>query len=106
MVLYAAAWAHTTREARARRYLEPADPIQGPQSPRLAQRPVAAPALDAAGAPAAPAALDAPAPPAAPAAPAAPAVGVRRELVPAFAAGAGPALALVALLRRTTEEDR
>jgi membrane protein len=81
VVLYAAAWAHTSREARAQRYLEPADPIQGPQSPRLAQRPPA------------------------PGAPAA-AAGVRRGLVPAFAAGAGAALALVALLRRTPEEDR
>ena len=81
VVLYAAAWSHTSREARAQRYLEPADPIQGPQSPRLAQRPPA------------------------PGAPAA-AAGVRRGLVSSFAAGAGAALALVALLRRTPEEDR
>ncbi len=35
VVLYAAAWAHTSRAARAQRYLEPADPVQGPQSPAL-----------------------------------------------------------------------
>ena len=38
VVLYAAAWAHTSRAARAQRYLEPADPIQGPQSPPLSGR--------------------------------------------------------------------
>ena len=39
VVLYAAAWAHTSRAARALRVPEPAAPPQGPPSPRLAQRP-------------------------------------------------------------------
>ena len=43
VVLYAAAWAHTSRAARAQRYLEPADPIQGPQSPPLSGRRTAGP---------------------------------------------------------------
>ncbi len=86
VVLYAAAWSHTSREARERRYHEPADPIQGPQSPRLSQRPLVPGTPAAAGAPAVGA-------------------GVRRGL-PAFAAGAGTALALVALVRRTPEEER
>jgi membrane protein len=76
VVLYAAAWAHTTREARAQRYLEPAHPLQGPQSPRLSER--AAPVGGGA---------------------------VRRGWLP-FVAGGGTALGLVALLRRTTEEER
>ena len=80
VVLYAAAWAHTSREARAQRYLEPAAPLQGPQSPRLAQRP--------------------PAPGAAAAV-----TGVRRGQLPAFVAGAAAALGLVALWRRTPEEE-
>lgn len=35
VVLYAAAWAHTSRAARAERLAEPAAPLQGPQTPAL-----------------------------------------------------------------------
>jgi membrane protein len=76
VVLYAAAWAHTSRAARAQRYLEPADPVQGPQSPALSGL------LTAGG------------------------TAVRRPWLPPFVAGGASALGLVALLRRTTEEDR
>jgi membrane protein len=41
VVLYAAAFAHTSRAARARRVPEPAAPVAGPPSPPLAARPVA-----------------------------------------------------------------
>jgi membrane protein len=76
VVLYAAAWAHTSRAARAQRYLEPVDPIQGPQSPPLSERGARA----GGGA-------------------------VRRGWLP-FVAGGGTALGLVALLRRTNKEER
>jgi len=36
VVLYAAAYAHTSRAARAQRTPEPADPVQGPRSPAVA----------------------------------------------------------------------
>lgn len=38
VVLYAAAWAHTSRAAMERRVLEPPDPPQGPRSPGLTDR--------------------------------------------------------------------
>jgi len=41
VVLYAAAFAHTSPEARAARELEAAAPVQGPPSPPLAARPTA-----------------------------------------------------------------
>jgi membrane protein len=41
VVLYAAAFAHTSRAARALRVPEPAAPVAGPPSPPLAARPVA-----------------------------------------------------------------
>jgi membrane protein len=41
VVLYAAAFAHTSRAARARRVPEPGAPVAGPPSPPLADRPVA-----------------------------------------------------------------
>jgi membrane protein len=39
VVLYAAAFAHTSRAARAQRVAEPASPVEGPPSPPLAMRP-------------------------------------------------------------------
>jgi membrane protein len=39
VVLYAAAFAHTSREARAARVVEDAPPVQGPPSPPVAARP-------------------------------------------------------------------
>ena len=38
VVLYAAAWAHTSRAARAQRLAEPAAPLQGPQTPDLSDQ--------------------------------------------------------------------
>lgn len=35
VILYAAAWAHTTREARALRLANPPDPVQGPRLPTM-----------------------------------------------------------------------
>ncbi|MFC4784260.1 YihY/virulence factor BrkB family protein [Nocardioides sp. MAHUQ-72] len=37
VVLYAAAWAHTSAAARAQRVAEPAAPLQGPQTPALTE---------------------------------------------------------------------
>lgn len=42
VVLYSAAWAHTSDEATAQRVAEPAAPLQGPPSPPLAERPAPA----------------------------------------------------------------
>ncbi|MCW2791271.1 MAG: yhjD, partial [Nocardioides sp.] len=39
LVLYSAAWAHTSAAARALRVPEPPAPAQGPPSPPLLQRP-------------------------------------------------------------------
>jgi membrane protein len=79
VVLYAAAWAHTSRAARAERSTEPAEPIQGPPSPPLAARPTPAGAH----------ACEIP--------------GARSWMVP-FAAGGGTALGLMALLRRRKDD--
>ncbi len=79
VVLYAAAWAHTSREARELRYVEPVDPIQGPQSPSLSER---RPAVGAAR------------------------PGVRRPWLPAFAAGGGAVLGLQAWRRHRNEGHR
>lgn len=75
LVLYAAAWAHTSREARALRVPAPPAPPQGPPSPPLAERPPA------------------------------PQPDVRRGLVAAFAAGSATTLGLVALLRRRGDAE-
>jgi membrane protein len=77
LVLYAAAWAHTSREARALRVPDPPAPPQGPPSPPLSER-LRVPEGD-----------------------------VRRAWVAPFAAGGAAALGLRALLRRRhdTEED-
>ncbi len=79
VVLYAAAWAHTSRAARAQRWTEPAEPIQGPPSPPLAARQALAGA-DACGS-----------------------SGARSWVAP-FAAGGGTALGLMALLRRRKDD--
>ena len=39
VVMYAAAWAYTTPEARALRIHEPAEPVQGPETPALTELP-------------------------------------------------------------------
>ena len=81
LVLYAAAWAHTTPEARALRQAGPADPVQGPATPDLTDLPVL---------------LDGDKP----ARGADVGSGVRRTWPAPFAAGSATTLALVAFLRR------
>ena len=77
LVLYAAAWAQSSPEARALRLAEPAAPVQGPVTPAISLRAGSAVAL-----------LDgAPAP-------------LRRTWLTPFAAGGAFALALVALLKK------
>lgn len=76
VVLYAAAFAHTSPAARAMRSaepVEPAAPAQGPPSPPLAERPVS------------------------------PEIDVRRPWATPFAAGGAATLGLVALLRRRSQ---
>ena len=75
LVLYAAAWAYTTPEARALRQAEPADPVQGPVTPDLTAVTLTG------GKPGAVASK-------------------RPWWFPSFAAGSGATLALVALIRR------
>lgn len=74
VVLHAAAWAHTSRAAMARRVLDPADPLQGPPSPGLTDRNGEPHPTDG-----------------------------RRSWVGPFAAGGAAALGLVALLRRRSD---
>jgi membrane protein len=76
VVLYAAAWAHTSRAARAQRVPDPPAPPQGPPSPSLAQHPMAAAAADG-----------------------------RPGWVAPFAAGGATALGLAAVLRRRSGKD-
>jgi membrane protein len=72
VVMYAAAWAYTTPEARALRINEPAEPVQGPATPALTELPATTPPAEA---------------------------GPDRVWPKPFAAGAGVMLALIAVLR-------
>ncbi|WP_134764679.1 YihY/virulence factor BrkB family protein [Nocardioides sp. 1609] len=74
LVLYAAAWAHTTPAARALRQSEPVDPVQGPVTPDLTHLPADKATAGAA--------------------------TPGRAWTTPFAAGAGAMLALVAVIRR------
>ncbi|GAA5148036.1 inner membrane protein YhjD [Nocardioides marinquilinus] len=91
LVMYAAAWAYTSPEARAMRQGDPAEPVQGPATPDLTHLP--------AGAGRGAAVATAPAEPATSLAKVTEATGGQWWAKP-FAAGSAVTLGLVALLRR------